>query len=153
MTLDAKDVVAAVSLFISLVAIFMSWRSAKAQVALTERLKAQDIDLDRKKLFTALWDKMSNLWEVRQNERGEYDETLVWENLNSLELIAVCWESNIVDQRMTLLVCGRNFVLRVGELEGIVDPLKQLRRTGKELLHDRPAILRVKRKFEEQLTS
>jgi hypothetical protein len=151
MILEAKDYIAIVAVMISIAAIYIAWRNAKEQGVLTERLNKQDVELDRKKLVTALWDRMSNLWEVRANEADQYNETYVWENLNSLELIAVCWENNIVDQQIVFLVCGKNYVLRVKEIEAIAQPLKELRKTGPELLHERQVILNVKRKFEDRL--
>lgn len=95
-----------------------------------------------------MWDKLSNLWEIQPDDAGKYDEGLVFENLNALELIAICWENQVIDKRMVYLICGESFILRVKEIEGIYKPLIHLRRNGPELLQERPVILRVKSIFD-----
>ena len=137
------------SLVVSSVAVYISRQNAKEQGQLTEQLKTQDQDFERKKFIVALWDKMADVSEIDKDEQGNYDETDIFYALNTLELVSVCWTNNIVDRRMIFLVFGDNFRSRVKEIEGIVSPLPILRRTGPELLHERQIILNVNRDIEE----
>lgn len=137
------------SLLVSSIAVYISWANAQKQGELTQRLNSQDQDFERKKFIAVLWDKIAEVPEIKKDENDEYNATDVWYALNTLELIAICWINNIIDRRMIFLIFGNNFRSRVGEIESIINPLKHLRKTGLELLHERQVILNVKREIEE----
>lgn len=113
------------------------------QGELTQRLQDQDEDFERKRFITALWDKMANVVEIHPNDQNEYDEHDIFDALNTLELVAICWKNNIIDQKMVFLVFGGSYRSRVDEIKLISKPLKDLRANGSKLLQERQIILDV----------
>lgn len=143
------------SLLVASVSAYISWRNAQGQAslareqgALTQRLSSQDQDFERKRFIIALWDKMANVLEIQPDQQGNYNDTDVLDALDTLELVSICWENNIVDQWMIFLVFGKSFLLRIKEVEDIRQPLTILRRTGPELLQERAVISVVAEKIE-----
>ena len=116
---------------------------SRQQGELTQRLNDQDQDFERKRFITALWDKMANVVEIQKNDQDEYDENDIFDALNTLELVAICWENEIIDRRMVFLVFGDNYRLRVKQIEQIDRRLQHLGRNGLELLQERQIILNV----------
>lgn len=147
------DIVSAIiafgSLIVSSVAVYMSWKNAQQQGELAQRLNDQDQDFERKRFITALWDKMANVAEIQPNEKGEYDEEDIFDALNTLELVAICWQNKIIDTRMVYLVFGDSYSLRFQEIQGITQRLKKLRKTGPELLQERRQIKKVYEKIDQ----
>src|SRR5467141_2534008 len=86
-----KIVVSVAALIVSLFAIFVAARTAF-------EVKSRDIAQDRRRLFiTSLWDRLTA---VRGVNRGNVTSELVMENLNTLELVGICWSANIVDHEL-----------------------------------------------------
>lgn len=81
------------SLIVASVAAYISWRNAQSQGELTQRLKSQDVDYERKRFITALWDKMEDVAQIYPDEKGEYNEADIYYALNTLELVAICWQN------------------------------------------------------------
>lgn len=146
-------VIAFGSLVVASIAAYISWKNAQKQGELTQRLKAQDQDFEKKRFVTALWDKMANLYEIQPDSQGAYKEAHVFDVLNTLELVATCWENNIVDRRIVFLVFGGSFSKRVQEIMSINKPLPKLRKTGTELLHERRLILAVKEDIDKMFAN
>lgn len=137
------------ALIVSSVAVVISKQNARVQGQLTERLRSQDQDFERKRFITALWDKMTEVAEIHPDAKGKYDEPDIFYALNTLELVSICWSDNIVDRRMIFLVFGDSFRSRVQEILTITSPLPTLRRAGTELLHQRQIILNVNKEIED----
>lgn len=137
------------SLIVSCVAAYISWKNSREQGKLTQRLRNQDQDFERKRFITALWDKMSEMVEIHPDDQGNYNENDILYALNTLELVAICWENKIIDEKMIFLVFGDNYNFRVHEIQSITQPLKHLRKTGQELLRERQVILNVNKDIQE----
>ncbi len=144
-----KLVVSIAALIISGVAIFMSRRVAI-------KLKNQDIANDRRRLFiTALWDKLTA---VRGLDSGNATRERVVEVLNTLELVALCWESNIVDKDLVTRAFGDSYSLRVAEVNGITsgkgydDLIEELGMDGPRLLEQYARIVPVCNEIKKELS-
>ncbi|VTU31682.1 hypothetical protein H6CHR_03649 [Variovorax sp. PBL-H6] len=142
------------SLLVACLAAYIAWSNAQKQIAtsllltekqagLAERLNNRDADSDRKRFVVDLWDKMTEVTQILPDEKGEYNEHDIWNALNNLELVATCWQNEIVDKRMVGLAFGENYQLRVSEINSIDQHLPKLHRTGPQLLADRRIILVV----------
>ena len=143
-------VVSFFSFLVACVAAYLSWHNAQRTTALTARLKAQDVDYEKKRFFVELWDKMTAVYEIVPDDNGEYDENDVLDAANTMELVATCWENEIVDQRMVWLAFGKSYATRYHEMMQISRPLPNLRMTGPQILSDRPIIARVKEQLDQR---
>ena len=107
---EAKLAIAILALITSIVAIAVSTRTAI-------RVKAQDVAHDRRRLFiTALWDKLTA---VRGINAGNATKELVLNTINTLELVALCWDEGIVDRELICRAFGDSYCQRTAEIESI----------------------------------
>ncbi len=83
-----------------------------------DQVKQQDIQIDKRKLFiTALWDKLTA---VRGLNPTNVTQERLLEVLNTLELVALCWDANIIDRDLVARAFGASYNERVDELKRIV---------------------------------
>jgi hypothetical protein len=109
--MDGKLMVSILALIASVTAIVMSWRTAT-------QLKQRDIQIDKRKLFiTTLWDKLTA---VRGLNATNVTQERLLEVLNTLELVAVCWDADIVDRDLVVRAFGASYNERVDEIKRIV---------------------------------
>ena len=108
--MDGKLLVAILALIASVTAIVISWKTAT-------RLKQRDIQIDKRKLFiTALWDRLTA---VRGLNSTNVTQERLLEVLNTLELVALCWDADIVDRDLVVRAFGASYNERVDEIKRI----------------------------------
>jgi hypothetical protein len=108
----AKFIVSIVAIGISVAAILIS-------VSVTKRLKMQDVIYERRKLFiNTLWDK---LIAVRSIQPNNATSDRVVELLNTLELVAFCWESEVADRELIARAFGKAYGEMVDNIQGITE--------------------------------
>ena len=140
-----KLLVAVLALLTSLTAMVVSWRTATKLKEKDIELKKHDIEHNKRKLFiTALWDR---LVDVKALNPGNVTRERILEVLNTLELVALCWEENVVDRRLIALAFGDNYIDRVAEIRRIVigsdyseDTINKLRGDGPSYLRQYPKV-------------
>ena len=149
--MDGKLLVSIVALIASASAIFISWRT-------TTKLKKQDITIDKRKLFiTALWDRLTA---VRGLNSTNVTRERILEVLNTLELVALCWDEDIVDRTLVARAFGASYNERVDEIKRIVlgkdydqNAINSLGADGPTYLRLYPNVERVGIKIKQQLSS
>jgi len=109
--MNLTEITAIIAIVVSIAAIIFS-------VVTTYKLKNKDMDFDRRKFFVAiLWDK---LIAVRGINPTHVTDDLVMNVVNTLELVAICWENNIIDKNLILNSFGNSYCQRVKEIDGII---------------------------------
>ena len=127
-----KLVVSIAALVLSLVAILTS-------ALLTRSLKRKDVIYDRRRLFiTALWDKLISVRAITKNATPQR----VIDLLNTLALVAFCWENEIADRELIARAFGSSYgemvdniqsILRGSEYEAVIAAIGS---SGPELLQE-----------------
>lgn len=140
---------------VSIVAIVLSLSAIVVSAVLTKKLKNRDVLYERRKLFiTALWDK---LVAVRGLDPGNVTVERVIEVLNTLELVALCWEDEVADRSLVARAFAQSYCELVDQIQAIVpgagydDVIKKLG-TGPSLLADPYVrVVPVRKKLEKFL--
>ena len=118
------------ALLISIAAIIVS-------ASVTKKLKNRDVIYERRRLFiTALWDK---LVAVKGVNPGNATVERVIEVLNTLELVALCWEDEVADRTLVARAFAKGYCDLVKQIQGIVpgkgyDDVIKVLGTGPDLL-------------------
>jgi hypothetical protein len=137
---------------ISIVALAFSIVAIVTSAVVTIKLKRRDVIYERRRLFiTALWDKLISVKSI--NTTNATAERVV-ELLNTLELVALCWENEIADRELIARGFGTAYCQMVDAIQGIVkgkgyDPVIAEIGTGAELLKDYDRILPARKSLDE----
>jgi hypothetical protein len=142
-------------LIVSILALFMSVVSIYLSVATSHRLKNKDIVNERRRLFiTALWDKLTS---VKGLNTTNATKERVFEVLNTLELVALCWDNDIADNELIVRSFGHSYSERVDEIKGIVSGtsydslILALKMDGPRLLRLYPRVEPVRDEIKSKL--
>jgi hypothetical protein len=152
---DGTTTMDTAKLIVSIVAAILAGYAIYVSKTTATKLKERDIDIDKRKVFiTALWDKIIA---VKQLTRETATPNRVKEVLNTLELVALCWDNDVVDKELVALAFGKNYGLRIKEIKGIVvgkgydDVIKKLGTDGPGMLKQYPTVEPVGSKIEKEL--
>ena len=132
MPITLDNLISIIALVISVIAIAISINNQR-----------REHHFDSKRFIINIWDKMANIPKILPVD-GDYIEDDIFEALNTLELVAICWQNNIINKNMIYLVFGESYLLRIDEIENISDTLPKLNKTGSELLNNRQVIINVR---------
>ena len=129
--------------------IYASWKISKSQEALQERLLRETHDrhneqrrFEQRTQLIPLWEYMSGLREI--DPEAEVIVPQVVKVVNTLELIALCKEADIIDKTVVLRTFREKYISlyetikRVGVLEGY-----SRRVTGEDLLNENHAAVQL----------
>lgn len=123
------ELAVAVSTFGVLVSAFAVW--VGYQVAQMQKTLAQ------RQLIIPLWDHMAGLNDI---DPANPDAAHVLRAVNTLELVALCCEGGMVDERVIKRTFREPFIQLYNAIEGCPE-LEDLGRSGAELIHENPAAM------------
>jgi hypothetical protein len=128
---------------VTIASIAATWIIAKNQEKLQERISAETAErhaeqrrYEQRSQLLPIWRYLSNLSEIN----SETATTEIVKTVNTLELVAVCTEAEIIDEVVVFRTFRDKFiklyeaVISYGELEGYPGEV-----TGRKLLADSPA--------------
>jgi hypothetical protein len=128
---------------VTIASIAATWIIAKNQEKLQERISAETAErhaeqrrYEQRSQLLPIWRYLSNLSEIN----SETATTEIVKTVNTLELVAVCTEAEIIDEVVVFRTFRDKFiklyeaVISYGELEGYSGEV-----TGRKLLADSPA--------------
>jgi hypothetical protein len=131
--MDIKVVIDSLALAVSVLSLFISHR---VKVAFED----EEEDLESKRFFLSLWPQ---LVEVNQINPQNPVAANVRKAVNTLELVALLWEANVVNKDMIVISFGDNYVARHQEILQIMEAVQGDGRNGPQILSAHPAIGRV----------
>ena len=145
------------TLLTSVVAVLVSVAAIVVSVRLTKRwnkeVQKHSEELHRQQLLTtsrqtlfSLWPYITGLSEVDPNRPVEVD---VIKNANALELVALCWEAEIIDRTLIRRAFADTFVNRYNEIArvGATDACSI---DGLRLLGEMPSVMRLFRELSSE---
>ena len=142
-------VLSLLSVIISIIAIVLTSKQAQISRTLEERLDNRDRAIENRRFVTTeLWDRMTQLNHVDPASIVPED---VRRAVNTLQMIAMCWNAQLVDREMVVIAFGTFFDELCAEITAINSPIAGLRRTGYELISQTPAISTVRDEIRTQL--
>lgn len=130
---------AAVSIAVACMALAQAARAERGQAALAEKLAAQERLLSQRQFLLPLWDHLSALREINPEQPAT---PLVVQAVNTLELVALCWEGDLIDRDLI----RRTFMTRYLQMYGWIEAcgkLPGLNKSGRELLLENPAATKL----------
>lgn len=145
--------ISAASFLVSGFAAYISRKNAVENGSLQQRLKTQDAAYAKKRFIVDLWEKLCEVRAVQKHPDKGYDEAVVLNDLNILELVAIAWTNELVDKHTLALAFANNYTQRFVEIQAIQDPLPHCRKTGPELLSGRQIVGLVNSELTEWLNS
>jgi hypothetical protein len=131
---------AAISAIIISVVIFISqkkinYKISNDQLCLTKEIHDSQKLLTQRQLLVPLWDYISNLSEINQNDPITTD---VVKAIQTMELIAVCCEGEMIDKQVIIRTFMHDFIKLYNSID-LCGQVKGLNKTGRELLNDAKA--------------
>ena len=127
-------------LIVSIAAVVLSLAAILTSALLTRSLKRKDVIYERRRLFiTALWDKLIS---VRAITPKTATAQRVIDLLNTLALVAFCWENEIADRELIARGFGSSYGEMVDNIQGIVSDggydavIEAVGSSGPELLQE-----------------
>jgi hypothetical protein len=69
--------------------------------------------------------------------------------VNTLELVALCWEANIIDKQIIQRTFESTYINIYEQVESVTRKLPKLERTGRELLNENPAAIGLYRNLKQ----
>lgn len=130
----------ALKILLNFVTIGLSVYALISTRALDAKFKAQGRDIENKRLFLPVWDKLVQVNAINPQNPVAVDVRIA---INTLELVALLWEAGIVDRDMVVLAFGNVYKQRHNELNQIHDPVPGLGQTGPQLFASHPVIAKV----------
>ena len=104
---DPAVVVAAIGAGIAGVAVLVSTLTSLRQIKLTAEIHREQMTLSQRQLFLEIWPKMEALNAIDPSKPIAPD---VVRTVNVLELVAVCWEGEMVDSNVIRRSFGQRYV-------------------------------------------
>lgn len=120
----------------SIGAVFVAVSVAKEQGRLTRLVHENQMTLSQRQLFIEIWPKIESLNEINCKTPVAVD---VVKAVNVLELVALCWESNMVDGAVLMRAFGERFVHFYDDIVK-VPTLANPNKSGSDLIRENPAI-------------
>lgn len=133
-------IAAAVGTLVAAVALIMTVRTQNRQQELTKSIHEQQTLLQQRQLLLPLWnflertahiDPANPVWEDVRN------------NSNTLELVAICWEGNLIDPNVLRRGFGDTFIEIYETVDQCQNPPANLPYSGRALLRRSPATQRL----------
>jgi hypothetical protein len=121
----------AVSAFIAAVAIYQTVRLHKKQILLEQR-----------QLLLPLWSYLQALNDIDPSEPVWID---VIKAVNTLELIAVCWEGQLIDENIIRRMYSQLYIELYQKVEECKNPPPRIAKDGKQMLLACPAAMSLYR--------
>ena len=144
MTVEQWSAVAAVGAVGAVImAGFALWGSfviSNKQTRLQTQIEDQEEDLDRRRFFVPLWEKMNT---VKRINSSEPIGPQVRNANNVFSLVALSWEAGIVDKKMVVLAFRTTFEEVYEDIMQITQPIKEFNRTGPEIIRSSPEVTRL----------
>jgi hypothetical protein len=129
----AKLVISVLALLISIVAVVVASRTAF-------EVKKRDLAHDRRRLFiTSLWDRLTA---VRGINKENVNRDLVLDTLNTLELVALCWNADVADRDLIFRSFADSYCRRTMEIESLTVSNGYPQELFVDIGMDGPALLR-----------
>ena len=125
---------------IALIALIVSGVSISLSIKQNQRLNQQGNVDESRRFFVTLYDKIKDVSRIDpMNPIGPDVRT----SINVMELVALCWEANIVDKRMVELSFLNEFIIIYEQINQTQVIIPGMNKTGTELLNGAPAIGRL----------
>jgi len=158
--METSDVLALIALVLSsataLAAIGVSVYWSRRQDALARDLRKQEEILTQRQMFVEVWPHLVNVRQINPHSPPPADE--VWHAVNVLDLIAICWEAEIVSEDVLKRTTSEMF-LKLYESINEIQALDwkvgdgHIKRSGAELLRECPVIGQLYKLLDDQRKS
>lgn len=117
------------------------------QLELQERLHRQQMLLDQRQILLGLWDKVHTL-------PGVNPQKPVWKDVitavNTLELIAVCWEGEIVDRDIIRRMYSDVYIETFEQVVECRNAPANVAGDGRKILNACPAVMKMYEGFRKE---
>lgn len=122
---------------------FAAWQAIKLhkeQQILSKTIHDQQILLSRRQLLLPLWDYLDDLADIDTSEP-------VWEDVrkasNILELVAVCWEGQMIDEYVIRRFFAMTYIEFYEKIGQCLKPPANFPMDGPAMLRNSPATIRL----------
>ena len=128
-------IVSIIALLVSILVAARQAAMATKQAVMERDLSGKDRLLSQRQMFVTIWPQISTLSAIDPARPVEVD---VIRAANALELVAVCWEADVVDRDLIRRSFSESFI----RMYDAIDQVPKLPRgdTGREILRAAPAI-------------
>jgi hypothetical protein len=140
-------IVAAAGVIVSAIATMIAVSAQRKQRALTEELHKDARLLTQRRAFIDIWPVIA---EMKDIDSENASPATVVENINKLELVAACWEGEMVDITLIRRTFQARYIEMVERIRS-VPQMKTLRgKSGQDLLSENPAVERLYNSLKEK---
>lgn len=127
---------AAFGTLIAAIALIITIRTQAQQQNLTRSIHQQQVLLQQRQVLLPLWEYFEKLTDVNP-------AAPVWEDVrktsNTLELIAVCWEGQLIDQDVVRRMMADTFLELYDKIDQCQNPPPGFPMDGRRMLRESPA--------------
>lgn len=132
---------------LSVYSIYRNWVLAQQQRGFQKELDSQKGDVEKKRFTMLLWDKADKLKYI---DPSTPIGPIIRDAVNALEIIAQCWENNLVDKNMVIISFGKVYEKTYDDIGKVTD-VPGYNRSGTDFLNSNRVIQRVYDEIQEEL--
>lgn len=162
--MDFEHIILAMGTFASLLAAFAAYKAigVSQEIATMQNAVAKNVGemqsavalqiadmqktLSQRQLLIPLWDHITGLNSIDPADPRPVE---VHQAVNTLELVALCCEGGMVDEKVIKRTFRGPF-MKLYEAIGECPHMESLRRSGKDLLHENPAAMKFYEKLRKE---
>lgn len=137
--------------FAAVAAIWFSLRLHREQIDTSRKLHHEQILLNQRQLLLPLWDHLSNI-----NDIDTDAEKTIWVDVvkavNTLELVALCWEAQAIDQNIIRRTFGDKFVQFYEKIQDCKKPPPGWK-TGRQYLQENRAASKLYEEIKREINN
>jgi hypothetical protein len=135
-----------ITLLLASIGVIVAAGSAFFAIATQRQIHKETDLLQRRQAFITIWPHLASMHDI---DAADVAPGRVIKNVNVLDLIATCWEGRIVDLDVIRRVFHERFIEMYETIESLPF-VPALKRTGKEVLRENPAVQRLYKKLKEE---
>jgi len=135
--MDGWSVVAAISTAIATVFSGVSVLIAAIAIRQSLKIHQQQMLFTQRQQVLPLWDRLQELNDINPSNPVWTD---VIKAVNILELVAICWEGQVIDEDIIRRMFSERYIEFYEKIQECKDPPENVQRTGRQMLFECPAI-------------
>lgn len=140
-------IIAALGVAVSALATIIATRTQKKQMELTKELHDDARLLAQRRAFIDIWPLIANMRDI---DIQKVYPAVVIENTNKLELIAACWEGQMVDLDLIRRTFQSRYIEMVEKIQS-VPPMSELNgKDGRTVLRENPSVERLYARLKQE---
>lgn len=113
---------------------------AKRQMELTKTIHQQQTLLAQRQYLLPLWDYLTGLNDIDPNNPVWID---VIRAVNALELVAVCWEGELIDENIIRRIFHQQYIDFYDKVMLCQNPPPSIRQNGREMIRENRATTKL----------